>query len=126
MQKRRNVCLAGLMMLANLLVACATPVPAAPPTPAVQEISLIALDIYWDRDVIEAQANQPLRLTLRNDGALDHNFEILELGISVLLPPGETEVIEFVVDRNGVFSYLCSIPGHDEAGMLGELVISDQ
>lgn len=124
MKKRHTPCWAALA-LAGLLAACAAPAPAAPPTPAVQEISLVALDIYWDQDVIEAHANQPLRLTLRNDGALDHNFEILELDISVLLSPGETEVVEFVVDHNGIFSYLCSIPGHDEAGMLGELVISD-
>ncbi|MCW5876766.1 MAG: cupredoxin domain-containing protein [Anaerolineales bacterium] len=121
--------LAGCAML---LAGCAAPAPAATPTPeatptpVVQEVSLLALDMYWDIERIEARANQPLRITLRNDGALDHNFEILELEVSVFLSPGETRVVEFIVDRQGIFHYLCSIPGHEEAGMAGELVVGSQ
>jgi nitrous-oxide reductase len=37
-----------------------------------------------------------------------HGFAIDKYNINVSLEPGESEVIEFVADQSGVFSFYCS------------------
>lgn len=99
-----------------LLAACSV---------ATKKVTLIGIDMEWNLQTIEAKVNQPIEITVRNDGALDHNLVIEELGVDILLSPGDIEVVEFSVDHVTTMSYICSIPGHEEAGMIGEIVISD-
>lgn len=40
------------------------------------------------------------------------------------LPSGETAEVTFVPDAPGTYYYLCTIPGHAKAGMIGELVVT--
>jgi nitrite reductase (NO-forming) len=54
---------------------------------------------------------------LVNDGALEHNITF-ENGDPVTAAPGASVEFEFVVPENGV-AYICSIPGHADAGMKG-------
>ena len=92
-------------------------------TPAPRTIKLEALDIEWSETALSAQAGQPITVVVENKGVLDHNFVIEELGIEVHLQPGDKEEVTFVVDEAGTYQYLCTIPGHLDAGMLGTLTI---
>jgi len=93
--------------------------------PATKEITLVAEDIVWDQNAIDLQVGQTVILTLRNDGALDHTFVAKELDLNVLLGPGEIQELSFVVSEAGTLSYICDIPGHEEAGMAGEFIVSE-
>lgn len=53
-----------------------------------------------------------------NNGSVDHNFKITELGVeTAMLKPGAGE--ELVVEGMdvGAYNILCAVPGHDAAGM---------
>lgn len=50
-------------------------------------------------------------------------WEAFMAGRGTGLLPGETETITFVPDTPGTYIYLCTIPGHAAAGMLGEFVV---
>jgi len=89
------------------------------------DITLTALDIKWDADNIEVLAGQTVTLTLVNEGALDHNFEISELGIDIDIPAGTTEVTTFIAPQPGVLDFVCNVPGHLEAGMEGSITVSE-
>jgi heme/copper-type cytochrome/quinol oxidase subunit 2 len=106
--------LLGLLFLA----ACSS-------TPPKLQFTVVAEDIMWSTTEIHAKVNQPIELTLRNDGALDHDFTIEELGIDVLLHPGDIQIVNFTVDHVASIKYICSIPGHEEAGMVGEIIITE-
>jgi uncharacterized cupredoxin-like copper-binding protein len=88
-------------------------------------VSLIAEDIVWNQSLIEAQVGQEVQVTIRNDGALDHSFVIDELDINVHLSPGEIDNFSFVLNEAGNYDFICGIPGHEEVGMVGEIVISE-
>ncbi|MGH2583050.1 MAG: cupredoxin domain-containing protein [Anaerolineales bacterium] len=104
--------------LTAFLAACA-------PTPSTLEVTLRAEDIMWNVEAIQARVGQPIEITVRNDGVLDHNFVIEELGIDVLLSPGDIEVIPaFTIEEPGTIQYICNIPGHEEAGMIGEIIVN--
>jgi uncharacterized cupredoxin-like copper-binding protein len=121
MNNSKSLKLSSLMLLALSLVlaACSS-------TPQPLEVTLRAQDIMWSTPTIQAKVGQPIEITLENDGALDHDFVIEELGIDVLLSPGDIEVIPaFTINEAGTIEYICSIPGHEEAGMVGQIVISE-
>lgn len=112
-----------IALLGILLGACG---PSAEPTELPPlEITLTALDIKWDTENIEAKVGQTITLTLVNEGLLDHNFEITELGIDVNIVAGATEVTTFVITQSGTFDFICNVSGHLEAGMVGTITVSD-
>ncbi|MDM9584816.1 MULTISPECIES: copper-containing nitrite reductase [unclassified Nostoc] len=39
---------------------------------------------------------------------------------------GAASIVTFQADKEGTFTYLCSIPGHKEAGMIGQLIVKNQ
>lgn len=117
--KDKREILPGLMLiLIFLLASCSS--EASP-----REITLVAEDIIWDQTKIDLQVGQTIMLTLRNDGVLDHSFVAKELDLNVLLSPGEVQELSFVVSQAGSLSYICNIPGHEEAGMTGEFIASE-
>jgi nitrite reductase (NO-forming) len=41
------------------------------------------------------------------------------------LKPGEAGVSEFIAGEEGVFYYICTVPGHREQGMVGTIIVGD-
>ena len=99
-----------------MLFACAT-------EPDTKEVQLDAEDIVWSQDLIDVEVGQKLQINLSNTGALDHDLVIDELGVDIALAPGESAIIEVVFTEAGTFEYICSVPGHEEAGMVGQIIV---
>lgn len=117
--KIRKRSFAGLILaLTVLLASCSS-------GPKTVEITLVAEDIVWDQNEIEVQVGQTVNLTLRNDGTLDHTFVLKALDLDVPLSPGEEKIVSFVVSEAATLSYICDVPGHEEAGMAGEFIVSE-
>ena len=65
-------------------------------------------------------------LKLVNQGAAPHNLQVPDLGItSPDVLAGETYVMEVGAQSAGSYKVTCPQPGHDSAGMVGTLVVSD-
>lgn len=74
------------------------------------------------------RAGQPTRIELENDGAVEH-------ALIVAAPDGKgdwihlhamanaTDAGTFRIDKPGRYPVLCTVQGHTEAGMTGELVV---
>jgi plastocyanin len=109
--------------------------PAAAETPTTEAaaetgtVQLEAFDIGW------RTADQPgpeVALTVApgttidiiNAGAAGHNFDAPDLGIFVDLPPGGSGQAVIPLDAQpGTYQFICNIPGHAPAGMVGTLTI---
>ena len=136
-----------LVVLATVLAACGSAEPT--PIPTV-EISLIATDIAYDINRFEVLAGQPVKLTLHNEGALEHDFSIMEMPhigevmaeemedemaghdmsnmsvepeIHLAAAVGSSGSIEFTPSTPGEYEFFCTVAGHKEAGMVGALVV---
>ncbi len=114
--KNTSLILGLLAVFMVLLAACGTP---------TLKVNLIAEDIKWNITTINAKVNQPIEITVTNQGALDHDLVIEDYDINILLSPGDTEVFTITVDHPGTVTYICSIPGHEEAGMTGEIIVTE-
>jgi plastocyanin len=114
MNKKISLYMFVLVALSLLLTACSTP---------TLKITLVAEDIHWNMTTINSKVGQAIEITLRNEGALDHNLVIEAFGIDELAAPGEDAVVTFTPTEAGTYAYICSIPGHEEAGMVGEIIV---
>ena len=96
------------------------PAPAA--GGASDAVTIVSGDIFFDPEEITIPAETDVTFTLPNEGVAMHTFTIEELGIDVDLDPGATE--EIVVNAPaGEYEYVCTIPGHAAAGMIGTLIV---
>ena len=132
------------VVFAVLLTSCGG---AAKPT---TELTLDATDFAYSPLSITVPVDQPVLLTLKNSGYLEHDFVIEKIDVETKViqdsgsdahhahgaesnydlhfsaQVGETSVIQFTVSEPGTYQFFCSVAGHKEAGMVGELIVVAQ
>jgi manganese oxidase len=63
-------------------------------------------------------------LTVRNSGAAEHDLEVVGTGAATpVLLGGDANELTLDAVAPGTYEVRCTIPGHDAAGMLGELTV---
>ena len=112
-----------------MIMGCGGPEPSdtAPATTAATESTLfVAVDI----DYTDAPSSIPAgeaTFELVNEGSIAHNVVIEELDDTVVVSArGGATATGAVNLVAGPYTYYCSIPGHREAGMEGNLEVVDQ
>ena len=70
---------------------------------------------------IVVEAGQEIEVV--NDGALVHSLLVVELAKGVELQPGASGSLRLPAGETGTFRVICDIPGHQEQGMVTELVV---
>jgi uncharacterized cupredoxin-like copper-binding protein len=138
-----------LILLLLILAGCGSAEPTPPPA---MSLSLLATDNAFDKERIEVTAGQRVRILLNNEGALEHDFSIMEIPqvgdvmadkmeeeaghhthdmdemsvepeVHVAAPIGGRSSVEFTPSTPGEYEYFCAVAGHKEAGMVGTLVV---
>lgn len=124
------------VLAASLLTACG----AEPGTTAgnaggagagPREIRVAAFEngdkMGFDPARIPVRPGERVRFVVENRGTQDHEFEGEEGGLEeIVVPPGKTRTVEWTAPRNpGEFEFVCDLPGHKEAGMVGTIVIAE-
>lgn len=81
-------------------------------------IEVSASEFAFDPTEFDLAAGSEVTLRLVNDGAILHNIDIPELGVFVEAEAGATAEVTFTVPGSpAAFTWFCSVPGHQEAGM---------
>lgn len=113
-----------------------------PPSDAV-EVTVLAEDVKFVPDEMTIRAGQVVTITLRNDDTIEHDLQVDDLSIeridggdmagdhegagedvlAVHTLAGESASLTFRTEQKGTFDFYCTIPGHKEAGMVGELTV---
>lgn len=114
--------LAALMLGVVVITACGSPAQAGS---SVVQVTIQATDQFrFVPDVINAKPGQQIQLTLQNTGSLDHSFVLPDLNINYQLPAGKTLKETFSApSKAGTYQFYCNVPGHKEAGMVGNLIV---
>lgn len=124
-----------------------------PETPSTAELTITAQDLKFTPTTLSAAAGQIVRLTFVNDGAIEHDWHAAGMpvsGLTAIEQPagfnarmagiwetaaeagnpyagagsGERMVVEFTPDEAGEFEFICEVPGHAQAGMVGTFTVS--
>lgn len=127
------------VLLAVFLSACAG---GAAPT----KVTVTMTEFGFEPNVIQTVAGSPVELTLVNKGAIEHDFVIevipvadisssnsgehhmstdehSEYDLHTSTAAGETSTLTFTPTEPGTYQIICSVPGHKDAGMTGELIV---
>ncbi len=99
----------------------ATPVGAAGGA-AAQPITIEAVDIAWKPNQATIPADTDVTISVPNTGVTFHTFVIEELGIKLEMQPGQTQQVVVNIPA-GTYDFICDVPGHEEAGMVGTLTV---
>ncbi len=151
----KKVWFSVLILLAIGITACGSTAPSSElSTVAPAEFTLVATDIAYDNSTLEVTAGQPVKITFRNEGFLEHDFSIMEIehsgDVSMSHEEGEADehghdmthmdvlpdvhvaaamqggssTLEFTPSEPGEYEFYCTVAGHKEAGMVGKLIVN--
>jgi len=94
-------------------------------TTNIVHLSAPVSGLKYDQKVIRAHAGR-IRIVFSNHSALKHNVNVelgeREFGKSATISHATTSF--FVTLKAGKYNYYCSVPGHEDAGMHGTLIVS--
>ncbi len=90
-----------------------------------KEFTVEGSEFKFNPASITVGKGENVRITFKNAGTTGHSFVIGDLGVSTkVIPAGSAESVEFIADKSGTFSFYCSVPGHKDMGMKGEIIVS--
>lgn len=128
-----------------LLTAC-----ASQSSQSAKDITVEMTDFAYTPASITVPAGEPVTLTLKNTGNIEHDFVVEKIDattkviedsgsdahhahgeeqnydLHVSANAGDTSVIQLTVTEPGTYQVFCSVEGHKEAGMIGELIVLAQ
>ena len=75
---------------------------------------------------LTANYGDTVRVTLISGEGVEHNISFPEFNATSenVVGQGSRTTLEFTVDKGGSFTYVCSVPGHKEAGMFGPFTVA--
>lgn len=91
--------------------------------PRTHEIDMVGKDFRFTPDTIRAAKGDRVIINFSNPDTVPHLIYLPEFNAHIGLTPGGAYPLEFVADQTGTFEYVCSVPGHQEAGMVGTLIV---
>ncbi len=105
-------------MMGGSLRAGRAPAPVA----GAPEIEVVARDFSFSPTELTVPAGTTVNLLLVNEGKLLHDVTIPVLEFRVEALPGTRVSASLTVADPGTYEFICSVPGHRDAGMRGLIV----
>lgn len=87
------------------------------------EIEATATEFAFSPGELTVTVGERVNLTLVNAGDLAHDLVIPDLGVRIAAGPGRETTTGIEVEEAGSYQFVCSYPGHAEAGMTGLLTV---
>ena len=100
----------------------ASPVADGSPVAAADAVTIEAVDIDWNPKAMTIPADADVTVRVPNSGAALHTFVVEALGIKIEMAPGETKDVVINAPA-GTYEFICDVPGHEAAGMVGTLTV---
>ena len=124
MTSRRFMSLLVAVCAVLALGACSSSKGSSEPTKTVTDgkITVDAFDIHFDVGTIKTTAG-PLDVTFTNKGALEHTFKIEGTDLDLKANAGKTDTGTVTLEK-GTYKYECTVAGHAQQGMKGEIEVS--
>ena len=93
------------------------------PIDGAEEIRVVAKEWGFEPSAIHLHEGEAVNIVFVNEGTLEHEVELDAFDFHIHAEAGETVTAGFVPDQTGNFEFACFVPGHYDAGMVGELVV---
>ncbi|MCP6718172.1 MAG: cupredoxin domain-containing protein [Patescibacteria group bacterium] len=117
------------IVIGYLLLKAPTPLAPGQTVPfsentEIKEFTIKGAEYSFSPSSITVQAGDRVKIVFQNIGNIKHNLIIQGLGVSTkLISSNQTDVVEFTAPSSGTYTIFCSLPGHQIAGMMGDLIV---
>lgn len=81
-----------------------------------------------DNPDLAVKKDDKVTVEIFNEDGIEHVLEIVGLGVKSqsIFQKGDKKSVTFTADKVGTYQYICNIPGHREAGMLGRFIVEGE
>ncbi len=104
-----------VLFMTTILIACSGP--------QTRSFDMIGEDFRFSPDTLRVNDGDTVQINFSNPDVVPHLIDLPAFNQHIALAPGGEFTLEFVVDKTGSFPFVCSVPGHEEAGMVGSLIV---
>ncbi|HEX9838949.1 MAG TPA: multicopper oxidase domain-containing protein [Anaerolineales bacterium] len=75
---------------------------------------------------LSANVGDTIIIELSSGEGVEHNISFPDFNATSesVVGEGSSTTLEIIVDKGGSFTYICSVPGHKEAGMVGKFEVT--
>lgn len=87
------------------------------------DVTVVATEFEFDPSGLTISADTPTEITVDNQGVVEHDLTIDELGVHIHADAGESTT-GTVTAAAGTYEFYCSVPGHRDSGMEGTLTVT--
>ena len=119
----------ALGLLAAAVIGCggsdATPTPEPTPEPVAEALEVIGNQFRFDPDELTISSAASTTIRLVNKDVVEHDYTIDELELKIEAPVGGSGEATLDGIAPGSYRVYCAIPGHEAAGMVGSLVVTE-
>lgn len=89
------------------------------------ELLVKATEFSFTPTAIRVVVGQKIRITLDNTGQEEHDFEIVGTNVHIHAAPGQKSSMVVSLDKAGYYQVICTLPGHEEAGMTATIHVAN-
>ena len=131
-----------LALLVTFALAACGGAAAKPASTEPRTLTVNLTEFQFQPAEITVSVGQPIKLVLKNNGTVLHDFvstdalvEVMEehgaehdmagmeTNMHAAVEAGQQSTLEFKATQAGTYTFYCNIAGHREAGMVGKLIV---
>lgn len=96
---------------------------------SIDSVDVVMEDMRFTPNRLDARVGVPLVVRLTNRGNERHDLQFPSLhmpgleGVESTLEPGQSRTFTLQFDQPGTHAFMCTLPGHAEAGMTGAVFV---
>ncbi len=109
------VALIGTLALAKM--------PASIASTNARTITLTTGTMSFDQKEIRVKLGETITINMNNDSFVPHSFDVDEFDVHAGLGMQGTNSVTFTAHRVGEYKFYCGVSGHENAGMIGTLIV---
>jgi len=129
-------------VLTFTLAACSGAAASSTTSTDPKTVTLTMNEFQFQPAEITVNVGQPVKLVLKNNGTVLHDFVSTDAMVEVMaehgamhdmggmetamhaaIEAGQQSTLEFKATQAGTYTFYCTIAGHKEAGMTGKLIV---
>jgi uncharacterized cupredoxin-like copper-binding protein len=95
----------------------------APPAASGSKTEVVGKEFSYEPAKLTLKAGQPATVVLKNTGSIEHDITVADAGFKLTVAGSNTGEKTLTMAKPGTYEMYCSVAGHKEAGMKGEITV---
>lgn len=92
--------------------------------PAGGAIEVSGKEFSFSPATLTLKAGQAQKIVLKNTGSIEHDITVSDANFKLSVLAGQSGDKTLTIDKPGTYKMICSVAGHEAAGMKGEITVS--